>query len=82
MLAANATADRPLPALVVQQFGNGRTAAIAAGDLWRWGLQRPENREDLEKFWRQSLRWLIADVPDRVFLQVREESGEAGQPET
>lgn len=28
------------PAIVAQRFGNGRTAAIPLGDLWRWSLRR------------------------------------------
>lgn len=30
--------DRRWPALVVQRFGKGRTAAVCIGDLWRWRL--------------------------------------------
>jgi uncharacterized membrane protein len=80
MATSDDTDESPLPVLVVQQFGNGRTAALAAGDLWRWGLQRPEARDDMEKFWRQALRWLIADVPDRLSLQARHKPQETNQP--
>jgi len=59
-----------LPALVVQRMGNGRSAALTVGDIWRWGLQDAEAREDMNKFWRQTLRWLVADVPERISLQV------------
>src|SRR5207237_7920984 len=32
-----------------------------------WGLRKPENAEDdLAKAWRQTVRWLVADVPQRV----------------
>ena len=64
------------PALVVQPFGRGRTAALAVGDFWRWNLLRkaaddeevrPES--DLEKAWRQTIRWLVADVPQRVEVE-------------
>lgn len=58
------------PALVVQRFGRGRTAACLVGDLWRWGMQSPEARADMERAWRQLVRWLIADTPDRVTLTV------------
>jgi uncharacterized membrane protein len=30
--------DNHWPALVVQRFGKGRTAALCVGDLWRWRL--------------------------------------------
>ncbi len=59
------------PALVVQRFGHGRAAALTLGDLWRWGLQDASTREDQGKFWRQTLRWLVADVPARLSLQVQ-----------
>ena len=64
------------PALVVQPFGRGRAAALAIGDFWRWNMLRkgvedekepPES--DLEKAWRQTVRWLVADVPQRVEVE-------------
>lgn len=56
-----------LPALVEQRFGRGRSAALLIGDLWRWGMHRPENApSDMEKAWRQTIRWLVAEVPKRV----------------
>ena len=32
--------EQMIPALVVQRFGKGRTAAILLGDLWRWSMRR------------------------------------------
>lgn len=59
------------PMLAVQPFGKGRTAALLAGDLWRWALHRPPDAPpDLEKAWRQAVRWLVADVPRRVEVRV------------
>jgi len=54
------------PALVVQNYGRGRSAALLIGDLWRWRLQMEAENQDLEKTWRQLIRWLTADVPGRV----------------
>lgn len=68
---------REYPALVVQRFGRGRTAAIALGDLWRWGLHDPESHRDLDKAWRQLVRWLVTDVPNRVDLAAEPASGDA-----
>lgn len=56
------------PALVVQRFGKGRTAALTVGDIWRWGLKESEMHADMNKFWRQTLRWLVADVPERISI--------------
>ena len=58
------------PALAAQRFGNGRVGALMVADLWRWGFRNPENRPDMEKAWRQLIRWLIADVPERVTLEL------------
>ncbi len=65
------------PALVVQRFGRGRSAALTIGDLWKWGMTSPEARLDLEKSWRQLLRWLVADVPGRVALTTEPKAGDA-----
>jgi uncharacterized membrane protein len=62
----------PAPALVAQQFGKGHVAALLIGDLWRWGLRRENAAEsDLDRSWRQTVRWLVGDVPDRVEVAVR-----------
>jgi uncharacterized membrane protein len=68
------------PALVVQRYGRGRSAAITIGDLWRSGLQSEEMQGDLGKQWRQTIRWLVADVPGRIEVEAitrTEESGSA-----
>ncbi len=72
------------PALAVQRFGRGRCAALLIGDLWRWQLNRTDaqrEKDDLGKAWRQTVRWLIADVPDRIELRVVPQD-EFGQPLT
>lgn len=58
------------PALAAQRFGNGRASALMLADFWRWGFSTPEDRPDMEKAWRQLVRWLIADVPERVSLDL------------
>ncbi len=72
------------PALAVQRFGRGRCSAMLIGDLWRWQLERTDDqreKDDLGKAWRQMVRWLIADVPDRIELKVTERV-DVGQPLT
>ena len=66
------------PALVVQRFGLGRSAALMIGDLWRWGMQNENAQKDLAKTWRQLVRWLVSDVPARV--SVHAETGADGDP--
>ena len=49
-------------------FGKAR-ARCCSGDLWKWELGREDNTDtDFEKNWRQVIRWLVSDVPDRVTL--------------
>jgi uncharacterized membrane protein len=60
------------PALVAHQFGKGRVAALLIGDLWRWGMRRPDSAEsDLDRSWRQTVRWLVGDVPSRLDIAIR-----------
>jgi len=68
------------PALVVQRYGGGRSAALTVGDVWRWGMKQPDMQDDMNKFWRQTLRWLVADVPDRISFQAVQKRGRANQP--
>jgi len=63
------------PALVTQHFGRGRTAALLAGDFWHTGLGDEERQKDLQKAWRQIVRWLVADVPDAIELRADPEPG-------
>lgn len=59
------------PALVVQRFGKGRSAALLIGDMWRWAMRREDkDSQDLQQTWRQLVRWIVSDVPRRVELDV------------
>jgi uncharacterized membrane protein len=78
----SAQGGRPQPALVVQRFGNGRAGALTVGDVWRSALGRVELQADLARFWRQTTRWLVTDVPERVSLRAERRPAEAGQPVT
>ncbi len=72
--------------LAVQRTGQGRAAALAIGDLWRWGLRagadpaaKPDKGHgDLGKFWRQTVRWLVAESPGRVQVQAVRRDDEKG----
>lgn len=74
-------AGESYPALVVQRFGKGQAAASLIGDLWRWNLRRAEAGEsELEKSWRQTIRWLVADVPGRVAVETRRDTSDPSAP--
>lgn len=69
-----------VPALVAQSFGKGHVAALLIGDLWRWGLRRADPAEDdLDRSWRQAVRWLVGDVPGRVEVALKPK-GDAAFP--
>src|SRR5262249_35145349 len=56
------------PALAVQRFGRGHSAALMLGDFWHWGFHDADAHRDMDKAWRQLTRWLVNDVPRRVQL--------------
>jgi hypothetical protein len=66
------------PALAVQRYGQGRAAALTIGDAWRWKLHSQPSNGDLGKAWRQLVRWLVADVPQRIDLRTQDRR-DAGQ---
>ncbi len=44
--------------------------ALTVGDLWRWGMHRREDQPyDLPQAWRQMVRYLVSDVPQRVEMR-------------
>ena len=67
------------PALTVQRFGHGRVAALTVGDFWRWGMRDPELHVDFDKSWRQMIRWLVADIPQRIDLETTPKEGDPNQ---
>ena len=70
MLGGNG--DSRVPAMVTQSFGSGRVAALMVGDMWRWSMRRAtEDSDDLAQYWRQVARWLTADVPRRVQVEIK-----------
>ena len=61
------------PILVVQRYGRGRTAALATASTWRWQMLVEVNDTNHERFWRQFVRWLGDDTPDRVSLHMTQD---------
>lgn len=81
LLSVKTSQGEQRPALVTQRFGKGRTGALLVGDLWRWKLHQasPDN-EDLEKAWRQTIRWLVGDVPQRVRVEAIRQQDDPNHP--
>lgn len=70
-------AGKAWPAIVVQRFGRGRTSAVTLGDVWHWGLHDAEAHQDMDKAWRQLMRGLVTDSPNRVELTVEPRTDDA-----
>lgn len=70
-------AGQSFPALAVQRFGRGRTAALMLGDMWHWGFHDADAHRDMDKAWRQMMRWLVNDVPNRVTLTTEPQPGDS-----
>lgn len=66
VLATVSDAQQSYPAVAVQRFGEGRVASVLIGDLWRWGLHDEESHKDMDRLWRQLMRWLVVDVADAI----------------
>jgi hypothetical protein len=56
------------PVLCYQRYGRGIAIALPVQDtyLWRMSADVPLEDNTFETFWRQLLRWLTSDTPDRV----------------
>jgi hypothetical protein len=52
------------------------------GDVWRWGFKDEASHRDMDKAWRQLVRWLVADVPAAVSLAAEPKPGDASQAMT
>ena len=50
---------------------------MTVGDVWRWGMHDVASHQDMDKFWRQLMRWLVTDVPNQVELTVEPQPEEA-----
>jgi uncharacterized membrane protein len=70
VLADMTASGHKLPLLITQKYGRGRTAVFATGGDWRWQMLQPVQDMSHELFWRQMLRWLVSDTPNRVVTSV------------
>jgi hypothetical protein len=60
------------PVLVYQRYGRGMSVAFPIQDSFNWQMDPDTPAEDqtFERFWRQMLRWLTTDVPNRVGISL------------
>ena len=56
------------PVLAYQRFGKGLSIALPVQDtrLWQMDPSTPVDDQTFVTFWRQLLRWLTSDVPNRI----------------
>ena len=56
--------------LAHQRYGRGKAIAFPIQDSWLWQMDAKMAVDDQthETFWRQMLRWLVSDVPERVTM--------------
>jgi hypothetical protein len=59
-----------LPLLITENYGRGRTAVFATAGSWRWQMQQPVEDMSHEMFWRQLLRWLVAETPANIDISL------------
>ncbi len=71
--------DTPLPLIVHERYGRGRTMAIMTASTWRWQMLQPYEDLSHERFWRQVLRWLTVDSPPRIRMILDRESYSPGE---
>lgn len=66
------TKGNRFPAIVIQQYGQGRSAAVLPGDIWKEFMhaETPEQQKDPARFWRQVARWLTGDGLKRLDVQL------------
>ena len=70
VLADMTASGHKMPLLITQKYGRGRTAVFATGGDWRWQMLQPVQDMSHELFWRQLMRWLVSDTPNRVVTSV------------
>ena len=69
----------PLPVIVYERFGRGRTMAIMTASTWRWQMLQPYDDLSHERFWRQVARWLTLDSPPRLQMNLDHDSYSVGE---
>jgi len=74
-------ADTDRVVMAFQRYGKGRSLVLAVQDTWLWQMDHTVPLEDQshETFWRQLLRWMVADTPDPVEAAPSRESVETGE---
>jgi uncharacterized membrane protein len=81
IVLAEAPTKPPIPLLVAQDYGKGRTMAFAADSTWLWYLGG--QHEAHQRFWQQVVLWLAhkdAQGDESVWVRLDSRRYRAGQP--
>ncbi len=57
-----------VPVIISQRYGRGKSVCMTLTDFWRPGMRSPEAMADVKKAWRQMVRFLVTDVPEKLDL--------------
>lgn len=74
--------EEDLVVLAWQRYGRGKALALPVHDTWTWQMHSDVPLEDQthETLWRQLLRWMVDEVPDRIAVDVGGEAADPGRP--
>jgi hypothetical protein len=69
-------------AMAYQRFGRGKAIAFPIQDSWLWRMDAsvPVGDPAYATFWRQTLRWLVNDVPERVAVATAADHASPNEP--
>lgn len=72
-------ANAALPILTAERYGGGRSMVLATASSWRWQMMMPHEDQSHERLWRQMLRWLATESPQRVTLDLDRDNYSLGE---
>ena len=64
-------ANRTIPVIAMQPYGQGQVMGLATNTLWRWGKTNDAARHAYEVFWRQTVRHLAGQGDNGRFVTVK-----------
>lgn len=70
----------PYVIMASQRYGRGRVIAFPVQNSWIWQMHQDIELADQthEMLWRQLLRWLVEDVPERVGVSISDQHIHSG----
>ena len=68
--------------MAAQRYGRGKTIVLTPQDTWLWRMHVKMDVKDptFHNFWQRLVRWLVADVPDRVSITPTPARVQKGEP--